>query len=165
MLEWLEFIESDDNDQLEVVNSTFDHIIDAHNFGKIIDRSNQSTNLALENTDSSKTDAIVEIIFARQGATSICKIMDVIPSPEITSKDDDEYQSYYIDILLSALAILLQINSSTKHGLTKIYARNDMARQAIHLIENVLNGKNVKIGDLNFEVKLQGPSWLMFEKI
>lgn len=162
--EWLECIECNEFEQLELVNSHFDHIIETHSFGNIINRSNLSTNVSLKNKSSSKTDAIVEIIFSWQGSKSICKIMDVMFSPEVTQKDNDTYVQYYNDVISSTLAILFKINLETKHGLTKIYAKNDLDQEFINLVTKKLNS-TVKVDGVDFKIQLLNKKWLAFEKV
>lgn len=162
--QWIELTDTDAENELQLRNSFFDHMIDEHSFGEVIERSNLSTNLSSYNTNTQEVEAIVEIIFSRQGAKSICKVMDVIYAPIFNKLDDDTYIEAYSNILISALTVLLQINLKTKHGLTKIFARNDMAIQTISHIHKRLP-QGIIVDGVKFNVEAQGRHWLMFEKV
>lgn len=159
---WLEQIEQNDISSLQLVDSFFDYIISQNYFGELLDRSNQSTYLSVETF--TEVVAIVEIIFVRQGSTTICKIMDVNYSPNVTKLLDEEYLNVTLDILMSILGQMLSINSRTKHGITKIYARDNAAQHTIKTLDKKMQRHNLQ-DELGFNVKLQGHHWLEFEKI
>lgn len=160
---WIEQVEKDDDSGLELTDSFFDYLMSGNYFGDLLQRSNQITYLSVVDPSDQEVVAITEIIYARQGAKSICKIMDISHAPKISNLEDEAYINKSFDILLSILAHMLEINKSTNHGITKIYARDDAARDTIKQIHTHTE-KNV-LETTGFKMKTSGYRWLEFEKI
>lgn len=85
--------------------------------------------MAVVNTQTNETDAIVCIVFSKLGSSSTCKIMDIYHAPHVSNLEDDMYNEKYYEVLLSVIANMLLINQTTKYGVTKIYARDDAAQK------------------------------------
>ena len=119
--------------------------------------------MAVVNSDTSEVDAIVCIVFSKLGSSSTCKIMDIYHAPHVSNLEDDMYNEKYYEILLSALANMLQINQTTKYGVTKIYARDDAAQKTIQAIDSDSN--KILLKEIGFEMNLLGRHWLEFKKI
>lgn len=161
--DWIEQVEKGDDSTLELTDSYFDYLMSGNNFGDLLARSNQNTYMSIYDVSNGLVVGIAEIIYARQGAKSICKIMDISHAPCITNLDDQAYLAKSFDILISILMYMLKINNSTKHGITKVYARDDAAQVTIREInDNVAPDAFKEIG---FKMKLSGHRWLEFEKI
>jgi len=161
--EWIEQVEKNDDSSLELNDSLFDVIISQKSYGDLLRRSNQETYMALTSDDTGTTDAIVDIIFVRQGAKSLCKIMDIYHAPNISNLDDPKYFDKCHEILRIVLSNMLEINKTTKHGITKVYARDDAAQKTIQGINKTANKQHFE--DIGFEMFLAGHRWLEFRKI
>lgn len=161
---WIEQIKQDDDSTLELTVSFFDHLINSNSFGELLQRSNLATYISVINPENGTVIAITEVIFARQGAKTLCKIMEIIHSPSINELKDDDYESESAKILVSILGYMLEINKSTNHGITKIYARDDAAQYTIKKFHDYADKQSFR-DLLGFEIKLQGHQWLEFKKI
>ncbi|MDE0489986.1 hypothetical protein NK638_00230 [Psychrobacter sp. A3] len=162
--DWIEQININDDSNLELTVSNFDHIISSNSFGDLLQRSNLATYIAVIDSEADKVIAITEVIFARQGAKTICKIMEVFHAPSISALEDEEYQAESAKILISILGYMLEINKSTNHGITKIFARDDAAQYTIKKFHDHADKQSFR-DLLGFEVRLQGHQWLEFKKI
>lgn len=162
--DWIEQIEEGDESGLELTDSFFDHLMSSDNFGDLLKRSNETTYMSVRKEDDpEEVVAIAVIIFVRQGAKSICKIMDINHSPAINNLGDDDYKKASYSVLATVLSYMLSINKTTKHGITKIYARDDAAQSTMKLMQEMLD-KSV-FEEIGFQVKFLNRHWLEFVKI
>ena len=160
---WIEELEKNSDSLIQLSSSLFDIIISQKNYGVLTKRHNKDTYMAVVNDDTGEADAIVHIVFSKLGSSSMCKIMDIYHAPHVSNLEDDMYNKKYYEIFLSVLANMLQINKTTKYGVTKIYARDDISQQTIQAIDSDSNKRLIeKIG---FEMKLLGRQWLEFKTI
>lgn len=160
--DWIEQVEKGDDSTLELTDSYFDYLMNGNNFGDLLVRSNQNTYMSIFDVSTDSVVGIAELIYARQGSKSICKIMDISHAPSITNLNDNDYLTKSFDILISVLAYMLEINNSTKHGITKVYARDDAAQVTIKEIHNSVAPDAFE--NIGFKMKLSGHRWLEFEK-
>lgn len=160
--DWIEQVEKGDDSTLELTDSYFDYLMSGNNFGELLARSNQNTYMSIYDVSTGTVVGIAEIIYARQGAKSICKIMDISHAPCITNLNDSDYLEKSFDTLISVLLYMLEINNSTKHGITKVYAKDDAAQGTIKEIHSNVTPDAFK--DIGFKMKLSGHRWLEFEK-
>lgn len=162
--DWIEQIKKDDDSTLELTVSNFDHIVNSNSFGEILQRSNLATYISVIDPETDAVIAITEVIFARQGAKTICKIMEVFHAPSISALENEEYQAESAKILISILGYMLEINKLTNHGITKIFARDDAGQYTIKKLHDYADKQSFR-DLLGFEIKLQGRQWLEFKKI
>lgn len=160
---WIEQIKQGDDSGLELTDSFFDYLMSGNYFGELLERSNQITYLSVVDSETEEVVAITEIIYTRQGARSICKIMDIAHAPSISNLQDEIYLNKSFDILLAILSYMLEINKSTNHGITKVFARDDAARDTIKQIHTLADEKTLSA--TGFKMKLSSYRWLEFEKI
>lgn len=161
--DWIEQVQEGDDSALEITDSFFDYLMNGNFFGELFQRSNQITYMAVADQASNSIIAITEIVFSRQGSRSICKIMDIVHAPAIGALEDDQYLDIKFDTFISILSYMLEINKLTKHGITKIYARDGAAQKTITQIHEDADEKSFR--DLGFEMRLSGHRWLEFKKI
>lgn len=160
---WIKELEENSDSLIQLSSSLFDTIINQKNYGVLTKRHNKDTYMAVVNTQTNETDAIVCIVFSKQGSSSTCKIMDIYHAPHVSNLEDDMYNEKYYEVLLSVLTNMLKINQKSKYGVTKIYARDDAAQKTIQAIDNDSNKSLLK--GIGFEMNLLGRKWLEFKTI
>lgn len=112
-----------------------------------------SVALRLHNTDSDRTDAIVEIVSSRKGAMN--KLLKVIPSPKFwdVNNQRDEIVSLYTEAFFKVIT-MAGFKPSNK---VKIYGRDDEMLSILRSIQNIWNIKGSKV---DFEGRFFAITWL-----
>lgn len=160
---WIKELEKNNDSLIQLNSSLFDSIISQKNYGVLTKRHNKDTYMAVVNSDTGETDAIVYIVFSKLGSSSICKIMDIYHAPHVSNLEDEMYNKKYYEIFLSVLTNMLKINQTTKSGVTKIYARDDISQETIQAIDSESNKRLIK--EIGFEMNLLNRQWLEFKTI
>ena len=161
--DWIGELEKKNDSLIQLSSSLFDNIISQKNYGVLTKRHNKDTYMAVVNSDTGETDAIVHIVFSKLGSSSMCKIMDIYHAPHVSDLEDEMYNTKYYEIFLSVLANMLQINQTTSYGVTKIYARDDISQKTIQAIDSDSNKRLIR--KIGFEMNLLGRQWLEFKTI
>lgn len=160
---WIKELEQNSDSLIQLSSSLFENILSQKNYGVLTKRHNKDTYMAVVNSDTGETDAIVCIVFSKLGSSSMCKIMDIYHAPHISNLADEMYNKKYYEIFLSVLANMLQITKTSKYSVTKIYARDDISQKTIQAIDSDSNKSLLK--DVGFEMNLLGRQWLEFKTI
>lgn len=162
---WLDLVSEDNNILYDITSTLFENIIAGNHYGNPVDRSNQSTFVAVKDKELSEILAMVEVVFHRHGSNeTICKVMDIALSPKMEGSDFNMHLKVYGGILKEVIIYILGLATTSARGTAKIYAKQSFERHIIEEIYNALKENERFLKETGLSVERHGGQWLALIK-